>query len=65
MLIDINGPPMPPGFIGYPNQPPMNMPGGPPPPPNVQPFSYPSMVRYHPIAITVFLRDITSPPVFR
>ncbi|XP_026739643.1 IST1 homolog isoform X2 [Trichoplusia ni] len=43
MLIDINGPPMPPGFIGYPNQPPMNMPGGPPPPPNVQPFSYPSM----------------------
>ncbi|CAD0197997.1 unnamed protein product [Chrysodeixis includens] len=43
MLIDINGPPMPPGFIGYPPQPPMNMPSGPPPPPNVTPFSYPSM----------------------
>lgn len=35
MLIDINGPPMPPGFIGFPIQPPM--------PPNVQPFSYPTV----------------------
>ncbi|XP_013178266.1 PREDICTED: IST1 homolog isoform X2 [Papilio xuthus] len=45
LLIDINGPPMPPGFIGYPPQPPMpqmpsmpNLPG-----PTVQPFSYPSV----------------------
>ncbi|XP_068630317.1 IST1 homolog isoform X2 [Battus philenor] len=41
LLIDINGPPMPPGFIGFPPQPPMpqmpNLPG-----PTVQPFSYPS-----------------------
>ncbi|KAJ8732956.1 hypothetical protein PYW07_015555 [Mythimna separata] len=46
MLIDINGPPMPPGFIGYPQQPAMSMPdlppGGGPPPPNMQPFSYPT-----------------------
>ncbi|KAI8429182.1 hypothetical protein MSG28_007719 [Choristoneura fumiferana] len=39
MLIDINGPPMPPGFIGFPQPP---GPPGPPPPPPVQPFSYPS-----------------------
>ncbi|KAJ0179727.1 hypothetical protein K1T71_004318 [Dendrolimus kikuchii] len=38
-LIDINGPPMPPGFIGYPSQPPMPMM---PNLPNVQPFSYPT-----------------------
>ncbi|XP_045534279.1 IST1 homolog isoform X2 [Papilio machaon] len=41
LLIDINGPPMPPGFIGFPSQPPMpqmpSMPGS-----TVQPFSYPS-----------------------
>ncbi|XP_030038768.1 IST1 homolog isoform X2 [Manduca sexta] len=41
LLIDINGPPMPPGFIGYPPQPPMPMPNL--PPPNVEPFSYPSV----------------------
>lgn len=45
MLIDFNGPPMPPGFIGYP-QPPMPgmppMPNMPPQGPNIQPFSYPS-----------------------
>ncbi|XP_072941087.1 IST1 homolog isoform X2 [Epargyreus clarus] len=41
MLIDINGPPMPPGFIGYPPQPPMpQMPNL--PPPTVTPFSYPT-----------------------
>uniref|UniRef100_A0A2H1WUB6 SFRICE_028014 n=1 Tax=Spodoptera frugiperda TaxID=7108 RepID=A0A2H1WUB6_SPOFR len=42
MLIDINGPPMPPGFIGYPQQPAMSMPNLPPPPPTVTPFAYPS-----------------------
>ncbi|XP_047020023.1 IST1 homolog isoform X1 [Helicoverpa armigera] len=42
MLIDINGPPMPPGFIGYPQQPPMSMPNLPGPPPSVTPFAYPS-----------------------
>ncbi|KAH9634249.1 hypothetical protein HF086_012711 [Spodoptera exigua] len=43
MLIDINGPPMPPGFIGYPQQPTMTMPNLPSgPPPSVTPFSYPS-----------------------
>ncbi|XP_041976563.1 IST1 homolog isoform X2 [Aricia agestis] len=41
MLIDINGPPNPPGFIGYPAPPPMpQMPNL--PPPTGQPFSYPS-----------------------
>lgn len=39
LLIDINGPPMPPGFIGYPNPPPMpHLPDLPP----VQPFAYPT-----------------------
>ncbi|XP_063361461.1 IST1 homolog [Cydia amplana] len=41
MLIDINGPPMPPGFIGFPQPPPLpHMPNL--PPPTVTPFSYPS-----------------------
>ncbi|KPJ10228.1 IST1-like [Papilio machaon] len=46
LLIDINGPPMPPGFIGFPSQPPMpqmpSMPGS-----TVQPFSYPSGEEMH------------------
>ncbi|CAG9560677.1 unnamed protein product [Danaus chrysippus] len=42
MLIDINGPPNPPGFIGYPSQQPMpQMPSL--PPPTVTPFNYPSV----------------------
>ncbi|XP_045524025.1 IST1 homolog isoform X2 [Pieris brassicae] len=42
MLIDINGPPNPPGFIGYPQPPSMSqMPNL--PPPTVTPFNYPSM----------------------
>lgn len=42
MLIDINGPPMPPGFIGYPPAPPMpQMPHL--PPPTVTPFCYPTV----------------------
>lgn len=40
LLIDVNGPPMPPGFIGYPPQPTMQMPNL--PPPTVQPFTYPT-----------------------
>ncbi|XP_063379023.1 IST1 homolog [Cydia fagiglandana] len=41
MLIDINGPPMPPGFIGFPQPPALpQMPNL--PPPTVTPFSYPS-----------------------
>ncbi|XP_013137173.1 PREDICTED: IST1 homolog isoform X2 [Papilio polytes] len=48
LLIDINGPPMPPGFIGFPSQPPMpqmpSMPSVPTlPGPTVQPFSYPTV----------------------
>lgn len=44
MLIDINGPPMPPGFIGYPQAPGMpSLPNMPPPPPNVTPFQYPNL----------------------
>ncbi|GBP48925.1 IST1 homolog [Eumeta japonica] len=37
LLIDIGGPPQPPGFIGFPQ-----MPNLPPPPPMVQPFMYPT-----------------------
>ncbi|XP_047985837.1 IST1 homolog isoform X2 [Leguminivora glycinivorella] len=41
MLIDINGPPMPPGFIGFPQPPALpQLPNL--PPPTVTPFSYPS-----------------------
>ncbi|XP_045764568.1 IST1 homolog isoform X2 [Maniola jurtina] len=40
MLIDINGPANPPGFIGYPTPPMPQMPNL--PPPNVTPFNYPS-----------------------
>ena len=43
MLIDINGPPNPPGFIGYPPPPMAQMPSMPPPPPTVTPFNYPSV----------------------
>ncbi|KAJ2946910.1 hypothetical protein O0L34_g16251 [Tuta absoluta] len=39
LLIDIGGPPQPPGFIGFPQLP--NMPNL-PPPPSVTPFQYPS-----------------------
>ncbi|XP_039749321.1 IST1 homolog isoform X2 [Pararge aegeria] len=42
MLIDINGPPNPPGFINYPQPPQMPQLPNLPPPPNVTPFSYPS-----------------------
>lgn len=43
MLIDINGPPMPPGFIGYPPAPMPNMTQMPNlPPPASQPFNYPT-----------------------
>ncbi|CAH0728957.1 unnamed protein product, partial [Brenthis ino] len=42
MLIDINGPPNPPGFIGYPPTQMPAMPNMPPPPPVVTPFNYPS-----------------------
>nr|XP_026490149.1 IST1 homolog isoform X1 [Vanessa tameamea] len=40
MLIDINGPPNPPGFIGYPPPPMPQMPNL--PPPTVSPFNYPT-----------------------
>lgn len=57
MLIDINGPPMPPGFIGFPPQPPMpQMPNL--PQPNVQPFSYPSVSYYYKLIIIVFYGNV-------
>ncbi|CAH2075513.1 unnamed protein product, partial [Iphiclides podalirius] len=44
LLIDINGPPMPPGFIGFPPQPQMPQMSQMPnlPQPRAQPFSYPT-----------------------
>ncbi|XP_075970870.1 increased sodium tolerance 1-like protein [Anticarsia gemmatalis] len=45
LLIDINSPPMPPGFIGFPQQPLPNMPpmpSLPPQGPTVTPFNYPT-----------------------
>ncbi|KAL4710445.1 hypothetical protein ACJJTC_008847 [Scirpophaga incertulas] len=46
LLIDMNGPPQPPGFIGYPHPPPLPaMPNL--PPPSVTPFNYPPQQPSH------------------